>query len=374
MHDQAAQRRAALAGGAHGGKGDAAQREREVGARRDDRAVVAAELEDRAGEAARQALADHAAHRRRSGCRHHRHAAIVDELLADLAAADQHAVQALRRVSEPLDRARQQGVDRKRRQRRPVRRLPDHGVAAHQRQRRVPGPDRDRKVEGRDHADRADRMPLLHQPVLGALADRREAVELAREAEREVADVDHLLDLALALGEDLAGLERDEAAELALGAAQLLAEQADQLAAARRRHGTPLRERGLRGADRPLGLLAGGRCDPGDLLAGDRRAHAKPAIRRERALAAEGAQQRLRFRADAWRCEVSCHGQPFAAIEVGAERRIIPSVAPAPPQQAWSAAGHAGLAAILNLPYHRVQQTPRQGAASNRRHPCGRKV
>ena len=68
---------------------------------------------------------------------------------------------------------------------------------------------------------------------LGALGGDGEAVELARQADGEVADVDHLLHFAEAFGDDLAGLERDQPAEIVLGGAQLLAEQAHELAAAR---------------------------------------------------------------------------------------------------------------------------------------------
>jgi hypothetical protein len=44
----------------------------------------------------------------------------------------------------------------------------------------------------------------------------RQAVELAREADREVGHVDALLDLAEALGQDLADLEADQRAEVVL--------------------------------------------------------------------------------------------------------------------------------------------------------------
>ena len=54
MHEQPAQRGAALAGGAHGGEGDAAHREIEVGRGRDDGGVVAAEFENRAGKPRRE--------------------------------------------------------------------------------------------------------------------------------------------------------------------------------------------------------------------------------------------------------------------------------------------------------------------------------
>ena len=283
-------------------------------------------------------------------------------------------MQAVRRVAEFRHGARQQRVDRERRQRRPVRRLPDHRIAAHQRQRRVPGPDRDRKIEGGDHADRADRMPLLHQPVLGALADDGEAVELPRQAEREVADVDHLLDLALALGEDLAGLEGDQPAEVALGAAKLVAEQAHELAAPRRRHAAPLLERGLRGADR---LRAPARCSSArsgrstSPVIGERTQSPPRLVKRD--LAAEGAKNRARFRAHGWRCEVSWHDRPFATVTAdGAPAawamRTIRSGAcsirlgrrPATTQRP-PARPRASLAGILNLHYHRVQETPHQG-------------
>jgi hypothetical protein len=61
--------------------------------------------------------------------------------------------------------------------------------------------------------DRPERVPLLVHAVQRSLAVHREAVELAREADGEVADVDHLLHLAEPLGEDLPHLERDEPSE-----------------------------------------------------------------------------------------------------------------------------------------------------------------
>ena len=55
---------------------------------------------------------------------------------------------------------------------------------------------------------------------VGPLGVHGQAVELARHADREVAHVDHLLHLAEALAQDLADLERDQAAELLLVVAQ----------------------------------------------------------------------------------------------------------------------------------------------------------
>src|SRR3546814_6874803 len=101
-------------------------------------------------------------------------------------------------------------------------------------ERRVPAPHRDREVEGADHADGSQRMPGLHHPVARALGRDGQAIELTGEPDGEVADVDHLLDLAQPLLEDLAVLQADQPAERLLVGAQLLGEQPDEFAAARR--------------------------------------------------------------------------------------------------------------------------------------------
>src|SRR5882672_9037095 len=56
-------------------------------------------------------------------------------------------------------------------------------------------------------------MPRLHHAMLAALRGQCQAVELAGEADREVADVDHFLHFAEPLGHDLAGFERHEQTE-----------------------------------------------------------------------------------------------------------------------------------------------------------------
>ena len=86
-------------------------------------------------------------------------------------------------------------------------------VAADQGQRRIPRPHRDGEVEGADYQHRPQRVPLLHHPMVWPLAGDGQAVELPRQADGEVADVDHLLDLAEALLEDLAAFERHEQCE-----------------------------------------------------------------------------------------------------------------------------------------------------------------
>jgi hypothetical protein len=202
VDEEAAQGGAALAGRAHGGEGDGAQGEVEIGRGRDDGGVVAAELEQGAGEAGRQPGAtarpmavEPVAETRGRGDR-------VDQRLADGRGADEDAGEAL---GAPPNRGA--------RSKRAWTASAVSGVFSDgfqttaspqtKRQGGVPRPDRDGEVEGADDADDAQRMPGLHHPVLGPLGGDGEAEQLARQADGEVADVDHLLDLAQALGEVL---------------------------------------------------------------------------------------------------------------------------------------------------------------------------
>ena len=287
MDDEPAKRRAPLAGGADRREEDGADDEVEVGARRDDRRVVAAELEQRAPEPRCDARGDLLPHRRRAGRGDERDAVVLGELHRAIGAADHELEEPVGRVAEPIGRPLEQRGRRDRRERRPLRRLPDHRIAADERERGVPAPDRDREVEGADHGDGAERMPGLRQPVARALGGDRAAVQLSREPDREVADVDHLLDLAEALLGDLPDLERDERAERLLLAAELLAEQADELAATRRRHLAPRLERGDGASDGGVGGGLVGPRDAADLLAGDRCPDDEIAVRHARGVDAE---------------------------------------------------------------------------------------
>ena len=122
-------------------------------------------------------------------------------------------------------------------------------------------------------------MPGLAHGVAGPLAGHGQAVELARQADREVADVDHLLHLAEALLQDLAGLQRDQTAERRLVSAQFLAEQADQLAAAGGGGVAPGGEGGGRPADRGGDIGRRVLRQPGGLGAIDRRAGHQRVVR-----------------------------------------------------------------------------------------------
>ena len=251
------------------------EREIEVGAGRHDRGVVPAELEDRPAEAGSHDRGDLAAHRRRPGGRQDRHALVRRERSAHLAATQHH----LRDVGGSVGvggRPLEQGLTGERRERSLVARLPDHRVAAHDRQRRVPRPHRDREVERADDTHWPHRVPRLHQPVTGALGRDGEPVQLPRQTDGEVADVDHLLHLAEALGADLARLDRHQFAELSLVLAEQLAEAAHHVAARRRRRLTPH-------AERRSGALDGvvdraGAAGRAERAAGDRRARRLVAV------------------------------------------------------------------------------------------------
>jgi hypothetical protein len=186
------------------------------------------------------------AHAGGAGGRDHRHAGVAGERLADVGVADGHLHQPVGRVAEAVERPLEDAQGGERRERGLLRRLPDHGVAADEGERRVPRPDGHREVERGDHPAGTDRVPRLPHRVPGALRGDGEAVELAGHADGEVADVDHLLDLAEALLADLPALEGHEGAERVLRRAQLLAQQADELAPAGRRHVAP-RVEGLGG-------------------------------------------------------------------------------------------------------------------------------
>ncbi len=74
-------------------------------------------------------------------------------------------------------------------------------------------------------------MPVFGESVAGAFAGDRAAIELAAEADGEVADVDDFLDFAAGFGGDFADFQRDECRQVAEMGADEVAETADQFAA-----------------------------------------------------------------------------------------------------------------------------------------------
>ena len=82
-------------------------------------------------------------------------------------------------------------------------------------------------------------MPLLIHAMAGPLAVHRQSVQLPRQTNGEVGDVDHLLHFAFALGQNLTRLQRDQPAEFVLVPPQLLADLAHDESALRRRQQAP---------------------------------------------------------------------------------------------------------------------------------------
>ena len=191
---------------------------------------------------------------------HHGDERAVDEGGSGLAVGDDELVH-VGRHSGGLDGLVEERRAGQRGQRSQLGRLPDHRVAAHERDHRVPGPDRGREVEGGDDGHHSTRVPRLHEAVARSLRRHRAALELARQSDGEVADVDHLLDLAQRLRRDLAHLDRDEHPEVLLVLLQEPAVRLDQGAALRCRHAPPAEEGGMGALDRGLDLLRVRRSD-----------------------------------------------------------------------------------------------------------------
>lgn len=186
-----------------------------------------------------------AAHAGRSGGGDQGDARIVDEGLTDGTVTDdelrhrrRHPGTACGFLEQRLHGYRGDG--------RLLRRLPHHRVAGDEGEHGVPRPHRDREVEGRDHGDDSEWVPLLHHPVAGPLGGDGVAVELAGQSDAEVADVDHLLDLAKALADDLAGLDGHQLTECVLVFAEQFTQLTHQTAAYRRGNERP-RPVGVRG-------------------------------------------------------------------------------------------------------------------------------
>src|SRR5262249_11010374 len=104
------------------------------------------------------------------------------------------------------------------------------------------------KVEGRDDADDAERVPAFEETMFRSLGMHLVAVQLPTEADAKVADVDDLLDFAASFAQDLAVFERDESGQVFLALPERVAQLPDDLATARCRYLTPPRE-GLCGGD-----------------------------------------------------------------------------------------------------------------------------
>ena len=263
VDEQAARCRAALAGGADGAEDHGGNGQFDVSRFVHDDGVVAAELEQALAHPSGDTLADHAADLARAGEGEQVDALVVDEALSQVVGRF-HERGEYRRVVGVGQGLVDDVLHRRAAQHALRARLPDGGVAADGRNEGVPGVDGHGEVEGRDHADHAQRVPLLVQAVSGPLGVHGVAVEHARLAQREVADVDHLLDLAVALGLDLAHFQRDQGAQSVLVVAQGVVDQPHGVTTLRGRDLAPGQSGFLGGLDDLLVVLHGSAAHPGD--------------------------------------------------------------------------------------------------------------
>ncbi len=109
--------------------------------------------------------------------------------------------------------------------------------------------------------------------VARALGGDGQAVQLTRQADGEIADVDHFLNFAQAFLGNLAGFDRNQLAKVGLVLTQHLAKQAHQLATARGRHAAPSFEGAVGLIDAGSGLGLAKQFHRGDLAAVDRRVY-----------------------------------------------------------------------------------------------------
>ncbi len=269
VQEQPARAGAALAGGADRAEHDRRDGKLQVGRTVDDDGVVAAQFEQALAHALSHLCADLAADLAGAGERHQGDALVADEALGELMARFHEAGKYRRKISifqRLVDNILNCGAA----QHALRRRLPDGGIAADRGQQRIPGPDRDREIECGHDPDHAERVPLVVHPVARALGVHGLAVQHARLTDGEVADIDHFLDLAVALGLDFAHLHRDQAAERILVVSQRLGNPAHGLATARCRDLAPF-ACGLDGLLHDLFVIGSG-CgmDTGDDFAGGR--------------------------------------------------------------------------------------------------------
>ena len=90
-------------------------------------------------------------------------------------------------------------------------------------------------------------MPGFHHAVAGPFRGDGQTIELTRQADCKVADIDHFLDFTQALLHDLSRFDRNQPSKCGLMLAQQLSEYANQFAATRRRNIAPPQKCRVRG-------------------------------------------------------------------------------------------------------------------------------
>ncbi len=230
VHEQTTERRATLTSGAHCAESDCAQCHVEICRWADDTGIVAAEFEDCTSKTLCKAWTNFAAHAGRTGCRKNRNLWAVNENFTNSTVTEYDFSQTFWSIAKTLDGALQDCVTCNSGEQGLFRWLPDNCVTANDSESGVPCPDSNWEVEGRDNADNAERMPGFHHAMASAFGCDGETVELTRQTDCEIADVDHFLYFAEAFRRNLASFERNETAEIFLGSAEFFTQETDQFA------------------------------------------------------------------------------------------------------------------------------------------------
>src|SRR6266446_1038610 len=110
-------------------------------------------------------------------------------------------------------------------------------------------------------------MPLLEHPMFRALRSNGQAIKLPRQADREIANINHLLHFACAFSDDLSGLQRYQPPEVRFGLAQGVAQLAHDVPALGSGDVLPLSKRLLGALDGAFVLRRRGGADGGESLA-----------------------------------------------------------------------------------------------------------
>jgi hypothetical protein len=77
----------------------------------------------------------------------------------------------------------------------------------------IPGPNRYRKIKGRDDTDGSKGMPLLVHPVSWTLGMHGQTIQLPGKPDGKITDIDHLLNFSMALSPDLSHFQGNQISE-----------------------------------------------------------------------------------------------------------------------------------------------------------------
>ena len=236
LDDQAAGRRATLAGRKERALDGAVQRQLHVGIGQHDQRILAAHFQLHLGAACAGGAQNLLAHALRAGEADGVHQWAVDHRLTHLAPAADHKVEHAGRQLRAADDGGQRGATG----RHQLGRLEHHGVAIGQRGRNLPGGNGKREIPRRDQADHADRFTgdiHLHTGAHRSQGLTLYAQGLTGKEFEDLAGTGHF---AHAFGQGLALFARQQLTQLVLARQQLAADLVQRVETALRCAKAPL--------------------------------------------------------------------------------------------------------------------------------------